>query len=89
MNSTCPCRQIEREMNVQALLHHPHILQIYGAFEDDTFVYLVQQLADRGDVYRAVLAPRLRLTEPQIVTLIMVPLLQALDHAHEVGVIHR
>lgn len=76
-------------MNVQALLDDPHVLKLYGAFEDDTFIYMVQQLADRGDIYKTYLAQRVRLSEKDLVTRIVAPLLKAVAHTHERGVIHR
>lgn len=82
-------RQIEREMNVQALLDHPSILKVYGAFEDETFIYMVQQLALNGDVYKTYLSQRVQLNEQELVVKIIAPLLQAVEHAHSRGVIHR
>ena len=76
-------------MNVQALLDHKTVLKLYGAFEDDTFIYMVQQLADKGDIYKAYLAQRVRLCERDLVCKIIHPLLQAIAHTHERGVIHR
>jgi serine/threonine protein kinase len=76
-------------MNVQAILDDPHILSIYGAFEDDTFIYMVQQLADQGDIYKTYLAQRIRLTEKDLVIKIVHPLLKAIEHAHKCGVVHR
>lgn len=76
-------------MNVQALLSCPHVLKVYGAFEDDTFIYMVQQLADQGDIYKTYLAQRVRLSEKDLVLKIIRPLLLAIEHAHERGVIHR
>lgn len=76
-------------MNVQALLNHHNVLKMYGAFEDATFIYLVQQLARKGDVYKTYLQHRIQLSESDIVVRIIEPLLRALDHAHSRGVIHR
>lgn len=83
------CRQIEREMNVQALLDHPSILKVYGAFEDESFIYMVQQLALNGDVYKTYLSQRKQLNEHDLVAKIIAPLLRAVEHAHSRGVIHR
>ena len=76
-------------MNVQALLDHPNVLRLHGAFEDDTFIYMVQQLADKGDIYKSYLAQRIHLSEKDLVCKIIHPLLTALEHTHERGVIHR
>jgi aurora kinase, other len=76
-------------MNVQALLDHHNVLKVYGGFEDSTFIYIVQQLARKGDVYKTYLQQLARLSERDIVVRIIAPLLRALDHAHNRGVIHR
>lgn len=76
-------------MNVQALLDHHNVLKVYGAFEDSTFIYMVQQLARKGDVYKTYLQHRARLCETDLVARIIAPLLRALDNAHSRGVIHR
>lgn len=76
-------------MNVQALLNHPNILRVYGAFEDESFIYMVQQLALNGDVYKTYLSQRNHLNEQDLVRNIIAPLLRAVEHAHSRGVIHR
>ena len=37
--------QVEREVRLHAALQHDHIIQLYGAFEDDRHVYLAQEFA--------------------------------------------
>ena len=37
--------QVERESRLQLGLSHPHIIQLYAAFEDMNNYYLVQELA--------------------------------------------
>ena len=37
--------QIQRELNIHGRLHHPHVLELYAAFEDVDAVYLVMQCA--------------------------------------------
>ena len=65
----------------------------YSALEegkaDVLGLYMVQQLADRGDIYKAYLAQRVKLSETDLVVKIIEPLLRALEHAHARGVIHR
>lgn len=34
--------QVEREARLQTQLSHPHIVQLYAAFEDEKHVYMVQ-----------------------------------------------
>lgn len=74
---------------MQALMDHPSILKVYGAFEDESFIYMVQQLAMHGDVYKMYLSQRKQLHEQELVVKIIAPLLRAVEHAHLRGVIHR
>lgn len=38
-------QKVEREIRLHAALQHEHIIQLYGAFEDDRHVYLAQEFA--------------------------------------------
>ena len=73
---------------MQSLLDHPHVLKLFGAFEDATYIYLVLQLA-HGDLHRKYLAKGVRLTDRELVRAVVQPLLTALRHAHSRGIIHR
>ena len=37
--------QVAREIQIHSMLHHEHIIALYGAFEDSKHVYLVQEYA--------------------------------------------
>lgn len=37
--------QVAREIQIHASLDHPHIIGLFGAFEDIKHVYLVQEFA--------------------------------------------
>ncbi len=40
----CTCRrQVEREINIHINLVHDNIIGLFGAFEDENNVYLVQE----------------------------------------------
>ena len=44
-----------REIEIHCMLHHEHIIALYGAFEDSKHVYLVQEFAV-GALFRLLLA---------------------------------
>ena len=44
--------QLRREVEVQSRLGHPHILRLFGTFQDATKVYLVLEYADGGEVFK-------------------------------------
>jgi serine/threonine protein kinase len=42
----CPCVvQVEREIRIHSRLQHANIVQLYASFEDNKYVYLVQEYA--------------------------------------------
>jgi serine/threonine protein kinase len=44
--------QLQREVQVQSRLSHPHILRLFGTFHDKTKVYLVLEFAEGGEVFK-------------------------------------
>ncbi len=80
-------RRFSREARVLARLDHPHILPIYDSGEQDGLAYLVMPYVPGGSLRdRLLKQPRLPL--PEVVSL-MSQALQALQYAHERGLIHR
>ena len=45
---------MEREVNIQINLQHDNIVKLYAAWADERNVYLVQEFADGGDLFRKV-----------------------------------
>ncbi|KAH6931080.1 hypothetical protein HPB50_022057 [Hyalomma asiaticum] len=44
--------QLQREIEIQSHLRHPHILRLYGYFHDETRVYLILEYAPKGELYK-------------------------------------
>ena len=38
--------QVQREIEIHSQLIHPNIVNFYGAFEDDSHYYIVEEYAD-------------------------------------------
>ncbi len=74
-----------REVAAVQKLHHPNIVKVFGAGENDEFVYLVMQCVTGGTLRRQLSGP---LPVPVAVAY-MVQIAYALHHAHERGIIHR
>jgi len=78
---------IINEVNITKSLDHPHIVQYYETFEDDSFVYMVIEILSGGE-----LADRL-LTEDHFTerrsALIVFQLLRALTYMHSQNICHR
>ena len=78
--------RFEREARAAARLSHPAIVTLYEAAVDDDGAYLVSELV-RGRTLDEVLASG-RLSDRDILA-IGISLCEALEHAHDQGVIHR
>ncbi len=72
-----------REIELQASLQHPSIVQIYAAFEDKEGIYVVQEFALGGDLYAQLAQAGGYLAEDQVAGEVVVPVLAALGHMHD------
>jgi serine/threonine-protein kinase len=76
------------EARAVAKLKHPNIVEVYDVSEDsEAERYLVVELV-RGTTLRALLAEHAQLPA-EIAAIIALEVAHALDHAHQLGVIHR
>lgn len=77
------------ELRILAILDSPFICNIYYAFQDDSFVYFVLDLAVGGDMkYNMLRAPGGHFDEATSLFYI-IQLLLALDHCHKKSILHR
>jgi plastocyanin len=74
------------EARTIAQLQHPHILPVYDYGEQDSLLYLVMQYVEEGATLADVLHPPLA---PIPALQLTGRLLEALEYAHDHGVIHR
>lgn len=81
--------QVQREIAIHASLNHPHIVDLYAAFEDETGIYLVLEYAEGGDLFDAVKRRGGRLQEAMLVQQVLYPYLCALMYLHGRGIVHR
>lgn len=80
-------QQLLKEARSISRLQHPNILTLFEANESDDYTYLVFEYIDGASLnkfleYKGKLQPDLALE-------IMIPVLDAVDYAHERGIIHR
>ncbi len=78
-------RRFDREARVVARLHHPFILEVYDFSADPS--YLVTEFI-RGHTLRA-FADAHPFDPPELAAACLLPIAEALEHAHAAGVIHR
>lgn len=82
-------RQMNQELRILYRLNHFNIAKLYSHFEDETFIYMVQEYAELGDLFRFIEKfPRKRLKEKKAANLIK-QLLEALKYIHSNGIMHR
>ncbi len=78
-------RRFDREARAVARLHHPFILEVYDFSADPS--YLVTEFI-RGHTLRA-FAEAHPFDPPELAAACLLPIAEALEHAHAAGVIHR
>uniref|UniRef100_A0A6B2L609 Protein kinase domain-containing protein n=1 Tax=Arcella intermedia TaxID=1963864 RepID=A0A6B2L609_9EUKA len=77
------------EMSIMRNASHPNVVNFYGAYQNDTKIWVIMELMDAGslteilDEYDV-----LKMTEPQIAR-VCNDVLQALNHMHQMHCIHR
>jgi serine/threonine protein kinase len=76
-----------REIKLASQLNHPHIAHLLDSGERDWLVYYVMSYV-QGPTLREMLSQRIRLTVPDTLR-VADDLLDALEHAHEHGILHR
>ncbi|NDJ78870.1 MAG: protein kinase [Chloroflexi bacterium] len=84
-------KRFEQEAKAVARLEHPHIVRLYRYGEVDGLLYMAMQYID-GSTLRDLLAQKRksrRYLEPREASRIMWQVCDALDYAHQQGVIHR
>jgi eukaryotic-like serine/threonine-protein kinase len=79
-------QRFEREIQVQARLHHPNIAALYNAVRDGESIALVMEFVEGESLQRLVEAGPLPV---ETAVDLAGQVLQALAYAHEAGVIHR
>lgn len=79
--------QLRREIEIQAHLHHPNILRMFGYFHDDKKVYLILEYAPQGELYGK-LRKAGRFSN-EISSNYMYQMVDAMEFCHEKNVIHR
>lgn len=80
-------KQLRREVEIQGHLRHPNILRLYGYFHDDTRVFLILELAAKGELYKELQSQK-RFSEEEAAKYIA-QMTNALLYLHSKRVIHR
>ncbi len=87
LTAHAPEQIARREICILSKLHHPHVVELYDAFQDDNSVSFVTPYAQDGNLYQYV-ESRQRLDENHALR-IFAQVLKALDYLHNKGISHR
>ncbi|KXZ51018.1 hypothetical protein GPECTOR_14g259 [Gonium pectorale] len=81
--------QIYREVQLHGKLSHQNVIGLYGAFQVDSQVVMVQEFADGGDLFTLLHRYGGRMPERQAVDMVLGPCLRVLEYLHDQGILHR
>ena len=85
----------QQEAEATAILSHPNIIQIYDVGEVDEFIYFTMQLIQGQPLTHLLqsikkqVLPSKRFMPVKVIIQIFTQILEALDYAHQQGIIHR
>lgn len=79
-------RRFEREIQVQARLHHPNIVALYNAVRNDDSIALIMEFVEGESLQRRIEAGPLPV---ETAVHFAAQVLRALGYAHEAGIVHR
>ena len=79
--------RFRREMQVAAQLQHPHIVPLLSAGEQDDLLYFTMPFI-KGESLKTAIELDGRMSVPEVVR-VMYHVGEALDYAHEAGIVHR
>ncbi|PRW60617.1 D-lactate dehydrogenase [Chlorella sorokiniana] len=85
-------RNVRREIAISRLLAKQRFtgaVQLLGAFEDDSHIYLVQESCAGGDLYKRLVRAGGVLSEGEVARDVVVPLLLTLTFLHANNIVHR
>jgi serine/threonine protein kinase len=80
-------QRFERESQMAAQIEHPHVIPLYGVGEEDGSLYIVTRFVRGTDLRQTISAAGT--LEPPVAARIVDQIADALDSAHEDGLIHR
>jgi serine/threonine protein kinase/protocatechuate 3,4-dioxygenase beta subunit len=78
--------RFEKEAQSLASLNHPHIVGVYDFGYAGSFYYLLMEFVDGVNLRQAMVANRF---SPEQALAIVPPVCEALQHAHDHGIVHR
>jgi Protein kinase domain len=80
---------LRNEITIMSQLDHPHIARLQEVYQDESHIYLVQEICSGGDLFDWLyMQPDERLDEPTTCRIIW-QILSAVRYLHDKGIVHR
>ena len=79
--------RLQTEIDVMKTSDHPYIVKLYEVWEDDRYIYLVQECCNGGELFNYIIKKK-KLTEREAAT-IFHQLLTAVNYLHQNNIVHR
>ncbi|XP_075654111.1 calcium-dependent protein kinase 28-like [Castanea sativa] len=81
---------VKREVKIlQALTGHENVVQFYNAFEDDSYVYIVMELCEGGELLDRILAKKDSRYSEKDAAVVVRQMLKVAAECHLHGLVHR
>lgn len=77
---------LRRELQIQKILRHEHIVKMHTSFEKDGYLYIVLEYIKHGNLFEFM--RKRKLTQEQILD-IFYQILTAIDYLHDKQILHR
>ena len=81
--------RVMQERTVLQSLHHPYIIKLHYAFQDDYRWYLIQEYCVGGDLFDALNAQPHHMIREDVICIWMAQLVTALEYLHDNDCVHR
>ncbi|KAF9618445.1 hypothetical protein IFM89_001168 [Coptis chinensis] len=90
MSTPIAVDDVKREVKIfQALTGHENVVQFHNAFEDDSYVYIVMELCEGGELLDRILAKKDKRYTEKDAAIIVRQMLKVAAECHLHGLVHR
>uniref|UniRef100_A0A8D8XJU1 Twitchin n=1 Tax=Cacopsylla melanoneura TaxID=428564 RepID=A0A8D8XJU1_9HEMI len=78
---------IRKEIDIMNQLHHPKLINLHDAFEDDDEMVLIFEFLSGGELFERITSPDYKMSEAEVINY-MRQVCEAVKHMHEKNIIH-
>ncbi|KAH9366474.1 hypothetical protein HPB48_022308 [Haemaphysalis longicornis] len=78
---------IRKEIDIMNQLHHPKLIRLHDAFEDDDEMVLIYEFMSGGELFERITAEDYKMSEAEVINY-MRQICEGVKHMHEKNIIH-